>query len=602
MAELKRVAREELQGFAKSRYMTDFATSSPKKQSILATKYYIQEIYNRTRAPIPDDEELDGSIVDGPNDLGIDLIYRDNNHVVIVQTKYHKKGTAESKESIQDFLSILQKLRNPDLTPNKYLQDAAGEIDWSADTFELIFITFGDIKNQARAVSNQSPQYPADPSDLPDRCTWHFIDNEQINLELRNADLIASGAVSHKTMKLHPVGPKGKRGLDSVLDVTAGSYKSYVMALDAKQMVEAYRQLGRDGIFSLNIRNYIGNTPINKKISETAERDVDDFFLCNNGISCLATKVTVEEDHVSVTGLQVINGAQTVRTLVKLDYDANRSGKALWVPSAPQLLVRITEIPEGYASGGRIREKIIRANNTQNSIRDSDFRSNDNVQVQLIKQFAELIRKGKQACYLPKRTDRPLQGREHVKLEDFSKSVYAFLYDPTDFSGNSAMLYDDSKVDYGYRRVFGDGKNVWLRMPDNEFRYRAAIHWIAEEIASHLKKYRNTLGSPDQKAALERKWLVVYAAKVVIEQGLASGETLMSEVSKFCEGDWRIDGADKRSQRISAVFLRAAKAVVFAYQQDKKTNAKFVHRNWMRGTNTTQQISDAVKALTAYSS
>jgi hypothetical protein len=44
------------------------------------------------------------------------------------------------------------------------------------------------------------------------------------------------------------------------------------MALDARQIIGAYEALGRDALFSLNIRNFIGNTATNKEIVITARK------------------------------------------------------------------------------------------------------------------------------------------------------------------------------------------------------------------------------------------------------------------------------------------------------------------------------------------
>ena len=77
-----------------------------------------------------------------------------------------------------------------------------------------------------------------------------------------------------------------------------------------------YEELDRDAIFSLNIRNYIGNTKTNQKIIDSALTEPDNFFIYNNGISCFATEVKVADESVNVTGLQVINGAQTVKAIV----------------------------------------------------------------------------------------------------------------------------------------------------------------------------------------------------------------------------------------------------------------------------------------------
>ena len=128
----------------------------------------------------------------------------------------------------------------------------------------------------------------------------------------------------------------------------------------------------------------------------------------NNGISCLATNLALFEDHIEVTGLQVINGAQTVKTLVHVSkiIEQMDGKKHLWDQHVPLILVRITEVPEGYGSTIRARERITQYNNTQNAIKISDFRSNDQIQANLKEQFSQITRFGKKVVYLAKRTDR----------------------------------------------------------------------------------------------------------------------------------------------------------------------------------------------------
>jgi hypothetical protein len=498
----KRNARDELAAEARKELKKDFHQLGAKQQSVAATRFYIRNIYNQERSPLPEDE-LDDAIIDASNDLGCDLIYRDNNLVTIIQTKFRAGGTSEPIDSISHFLSTLVRLRDPEQEPNKHLAEILNEVEWNRDNFELIYLTFGDIKGQALTVSHQQPQYPNIGSNWEQRCQFRFLDSTAINIALRHAAETARNAALDREIKLYPVGQRGQRGAASVVEVKAGDYRSLIMSLDAKQLVNAYKHLSGDAMFSLNIRNYIGNTPINKRIVDSAENDTENFFLYNNGISCLATKIDTAPEHISVQGLQVINGAQTVKSLVNLSGNAERAGKSLWVKDVPKVLVRITEIPEGYGTGGRIRENIIKANNTQNSIRDSDFRSNDPVQENLKKQFSALTRNGKKVVYIPKRTDRTSSNSENVRMEEFAKSVYAFLFSPTDFSGASAFLFKDESPDDGYQRVFGDAD----KMPDDEFRFRAGIYWIAQEISSRIRDYREKLEDPDARAALERKWL-----------------------------------------------------------------------------------------------
>jgi hypothetical protein len=384
MAEvLKMKARDELVRLTERELERKFGELHAKQQSIAATKFYIREIHNPV-ATVIDDDDIDLGVVDGGNDLGCDFIHSDDGRVLIIQSKYRGQGTSEKTEEITRFRNVLKSFRDPKQTSNGRLADALANIDWENDQFELVFITFGKINDQARAVSEQTPDYPADVLDLDERCDWKFLDETDINVELRNARSVAAG-VSAKPFSLFPMGAKGQRG-HSVISVAAGKQRSYVMTLDANQLVNAYKALGQDAIFSLNIRNYVGKTRTNKQIVETARRDPENFYMFNNGISCLATKVTVTDNAVEVIGLQVINGAQTIRSLVHV----GKFGSQL-----PFVLVRITEIAEGYGSGGKIREQITRFNNTQNTIKLSDFRSNDPVQSTLAEQFKLVVRNGK---------------------------------------------------------------------------------------------------------------------------------------------------------------------------------------------------------------
>jgi hypothetical protein len=361
------------------------------------------------------------------------------------------------------------------------------------------------------------------------------------------------------------------------------------MTLTAQQMVRAYQELGKDALFSLNIRNYIGNTRTNKNIINTAETEPGQFFLFNNGVSGLATRVALEEDHLSVSGLQIINGAQTVKALVHVANQIRRSNLNCWNETEPQLLVRITEISEGYGQTGRVRERITQYNNTQNAIKISDFRSNDPVQYYLKEQFESLgSRKGKKVVYLPKRTDRVPSNSEVIRMEEFAKSAYAFLWDFVEFSGSSTFLFNDD-TSGGYRKVFGDGQKIWEQMPDDEFKLRAAIYWLSQETSRQRKLTIASETDADSKAALERKWVIVNAMRVVAETMFP--DDWKSQLRKLHRGDWEM-GVGRKGEAVMTLYRAAVSGVTTAYKVAKRNNKSFVHRNWMRSKETPLEIRD----------
>ena len=165
----------------------------------------------------------------------------------------------------------------------------------------MLYITLGRIDNSSQAynISQQAPEYPGQFEDIDERCEWAFIDESELNSQLRSARDLQKG-VTTKQFTIYADGEKGHRGRNAILETRAGAYLSYIMTLDARQLTRAYDELGRDTLFSLNIRNYIGNTGTNKEIIKSSENEPAEFFIYNNGISCLATKVAVSEDHLEV--------------------------------------------------------------------------------------------------------------------------------------------------------------------------------------------------------------------------------------------------------------------------------------------------------------
>jgi hypothetical protein len=306
----------------------------------------------------------------------------------------------------------------------------------------------------------------------------------------------------------------------------------------------------------------------------------------------LATKVEVYEDRVEVSGLQVINGAQTVKTLVHAAKIIEHvdGKKHLWNQSVPLILVRITEVPEGYGPTVRAREKITQYNNTQNTIRISDFRSNDAIQANLKEQFGNISRFGKKVIYLAKRTDKIPGNSEVIRLEEYAKAVYTFMFDFLAFSSSSSYLFDDSSSG-GYVRVFGDGEKLWEAMPTDEFRVRAAVYWVSSEIYAYLRTTRSQETDVDARAALERKWPVVFAFGITAR--FIYGDDWYGQISKLYKGDWRI-GSDKKGEIVLSLFNYAKSGVVMAYKNSKKYNKEFVHRNWMRGKGTPEEIKEAL--------
>jgi hypothetical protein len=84
-----------------------------------------------------------------------------------------------------------------------------------------------------------------------------------------------------------------------------------------------------------------------------------------------------------------------------------------------------------------------RHNNTQNAMKLSDFRSNDDVQLSIVRYVNDVAAyKGRRYLYRNKRTQAADRNRIAIKMDDFCPATYAFQFAPIDFFKGQSHLYD----------------------------------------------------------------------------------------------------------------------------------------------------------------
>jgi hypothetical protein len=577
----KESIREAFRSYAETLMQSDLGALNDKQRTLALTRFYVEELHNPLR-PFISEEDFSRGYVDASGDLGIDFIHKDDHSVLIIQTKYASKAAPITPEDMTHFLSVIQRLGSKKLRATGSLRDALADIDLEQDQFTCKFITLGRIEGQSKIIAETPPVLPPIPTDLADRVTFEFLDERGLTDELRQAKSLQGIPQTSCTLYTYRLGSF----ISKPIDISVGDYRSCVVVLKAGQLVQLYNQY-REGLFTLNIRNYLGSTATNKAIVLSAKAQPEEFFHLNNGVACVATSLDIDQENgkLSAEGFQIINGAQTVKSLRNAAADG-------WKAGEPLVLARITEISEGYGKSGRFRDQIVRANNTQNVIKVSDFRSNDPVQIDLKKKFSHYKRFGESVAYVHKRTDAAPRNTEVIRLEEFAKVIFSFMKDPVSFSGSTSFLFDASESG-GYPIVFGDGKGVWDVMPDEEFRLRSGIWWMAREFEQRLKDDRAAATDPIKRAAQERKWWLIFAARIVLERDLPTA--YRDELAHHYKGAWRL-GEGAVGDWFLQLYKRAHVAVVFGYEQAAKQPG-FVHRNWTRNPKSMADIKSAIETL-----
>lgn len=177
------------------------------------------------------------------------------------------------------------------------------------------------------------------------------------------------------------VGKKFFMALDGAIEIKTQKWSALVTTLKAHIIQDWYRQ-HKEKLFSANVRDYLGSkdtdSNINNAIKQTASEEPENFWAYNNGLTILVNNFEYNSENktVEITGVSIVNGAQTTGSLGSV------AGQL-----SDQALVPVRFIKTNNEA---ILNNLIRFNNSQNKVTASDFRSTDAVQKRLREEMSQL--------------------------------------------------------------------------------------------------------------------------------------------------------------------------------------------------------------------
>jgi hypothetical protein len=120
----------------------------------------------------------------------------------------------------------------------------------------------------------------------------------------------------------------------------------------------------KSAVFEQNVRAFLGEeNPVNTKMREAlqAEPNHDRFAINNNGITIVSPDVRVQNDRISVTDYQIVNGCQTSHTLYR---NKGKISSKVWIP------VKVIE-----ASAPDVIAQLVESTNSQTNVDETQFLS-----------------------------------------------------------------------------------------------------------------------------------------------------------------------------------------------------------------------------------
>jgi AIPR protein len=219
---------------------------------------------------------------------------------------------------------------------------------------------------------------------------------------------------------------------DSAIYQSTDEWRAITTTVEGQWLKELFER-HQAKLFAANFRDFLGASrrrrDINAGIKRSIEKEPDNFWIYNNGITLLCNKLVKKKGKYVIAGVAVVNGAQTTGSF----------GECI-EPNEARVLARFIRCKRGP-----LVHNIIKFNNTQNEIKPSDTRANDHVQVKLKNEFEELG-----VTYLMRRSGGRAPDRSVISSV-VGVSLAAFHGYTQLAARNSADIF---LVDEDYGRVF----------------------------------------------------------------------------------------------------------------------------------------------------
>lgn len=386
------------------------------------------------------------ALTDGSDDKKCDLIYidRDSGFAVVAQA-YMKKNPLETDLAKVNKASDLNTAaswifaRNIDDIPER-IKDAVGELQDAVKEGDINTIYFWYVHNMNEKNNPEVQEELNTVQIAAQKLVNSFAEDNSVKivaLEVGNATIEKWFNSSEKRIRVEDT--IHVEGIGNVFEINGNKWRACVTAVKGSWIRRLYLKY-KDDLFSGNPRNYLGagkrKNKINLGIMDTVEKQPENFWAYNNGLTALVNDYCIENEIMqSVKGITIINGAQSTGAIGAVE------------TLKDDFLVPIRFI---VCSDPKIIEEIINNNNKQNEILPSDLRSNDKQQVRLRNEF----KKYPQLYYSGGRRDSTrVRNKEVFDPYLVAQTLLAYHGDCVTAYNSKKIIWDEDKE---YTNIFSD--------------------------------------------------------------------------------------------------------------------------------------------------
>jgi hypothetical protein len=410
--------------------------------------WYLRRVLLRDPVATKDD------ITDGPDDKQMDAVIVDDDErrILVVQGKFITSASVDS-EPLREVLGAWLRLQDlPSLQKdcNERLKLKLESVRRALeDDYEVVFelLTTGTLTDAAKGDLKAFADKLEESEDLS--ASLQLVDEDTLETRLAEAEAMELPSLDH-VISVDP---------ERTLVVSIASAQTVLTVLPLRECLKL-PGIADGRLFRKNVRQSLGpNNKVNRALRATINGEhVRDFFFYHNGLTAICDQVRVAADRrsLSVRGLSVVNGCQSLSTVYaaseRVRSDAAKEGA---------ILFRLYEIPDRA-----LADRISINTNTQSAVKARDLRSNDKVLVGLKRAYEARYPDG---YFITKRgEDRPADrdAKKTVDAAVLAKMLMAWHCQRPNISYNEKKLFDEY-----YRTLFHTGYdpagafalNAWLQ-------------------------------------------------------------------------------------------------------------------------------------------
>lgn len=563
---------------------------------------------------LDDDAISEGIECDGKGDLNIDFAYELDNQYIICQFKYKGKNSGVTTDEISGFFNIANRLVDStyfEKHANAALKDILRDFEYNSPV-QFYFITndkisdndtirdeFNLLKNQIELKTENYSFELKSLSELKEDYRIVTSEGEMITKEvvipIENIDDTFTNESRQAYLDLSKVISENS------------SYKTLICTVSGNTLKSLWKQ-HKSALFNYNIRGFLGENPINKKIKETIKQEPDKFYFYNNGISAICTDIeSVQNNRGSIgqlkcTNFQIINGAQTTTTIGKFN------DKQLGELNKVRVLLKITKA-EDYKKERGLNRNIVTYNNSQTIIKASDFRSNDDIQIWLEKKLADFKYKNgtphKTVTYLRKRIKTSnKKGQLLIPIDNLARALYVFDNDPLLVYKGAKYFFDTDPETGLYWKIFGEDGKEFENYSEARLTRTISIFFLWTRIEEKLKSFSKLFKAKNQENTIAyratlAKWHFLYLYGYILNNNY---NTELPTIFKKIASGVMFEKADNFIEKwFTRIHKLITKCIEQNYEQytdnNKSVTQGFNFKNWLRSPLEFEKLKREIKYI-----